>query len=166
MTSACNIASIPFKRLVDEHVPQRSPRSPQDTKSLFSHARQKATADMASVTEEIISRQSEILSRKHDIAVWQVSIRASAYWTIARKLMRPPLSLTMQRKIHAAEKLIAGLQEQVDGLVREAREKQDIERELEGQMNAMLTAERLSEREWAALGNCLDHLDLSSSESR
>ena len=67
----------------------------------------------------------------------------------------------MQRKIHAAEKLIASMQEQVDGLVREAREKQDVERELEGQCNAMMTAERLSEREWAALGSCLDHLDLS-----
>lgn len=53
---------------------QRSPpRSPHETKILYEHALQKAVTETASVTDEIISRQSEILARKHDIAVWQVS---------------------------------------------------------------------------------------------
>lgn len=32
----------------------------------------------ASVTEEIILRQTEILNRKHDIAIWQASTKESS----------------------------------------------------------------------------------------
>lgn len=51
---------------------QSPPRSPHDTKVLYENAVQKAVHSTAAVTDEIITRQSEILARKHDIAVWQV----------------------------------------------------------------------------------------------
>lgn len=55
------------------------PRSPYDTKVLYEHALQKAVTETATVTDEIIARQSEILARKHDIAVWQVSLKCDPF---------------------------------------------------------------------------------------
>lgn len=61
-------------------ISQKSPpRSPYETKVLYEHALQKAVTETASVTDEIIARQSEILARKHDIAVWQVSLKCDAF---------------------------------------------------------------------------------------
>ncbi|KAK9895828.1 hypothetical protein P389DRAFT_210687 [Cystobasidium minutum MCA 4210] len=123
---------------VSFHRHKSPPRSPHDTKLLYEHALQKAVTDTAIVTDEIIARQSEILARKHDIAVWQ-------------------------RRIHAAEKIISSLQEQVDVLVVEAREKQDAEKELHCQRDAMMANDGISEKEWAALNAVLADLDVNKS---
>lgn len=73
-----------------------------------------------------------------------------------------PLILAFfKRKIHAAEKIIATLQEQVDVLVVEAREKQDTEKELTCERNAMMSNSGISEKEWAALTAVLADLDIN-----
>jgi hypothetical protein len=56
-----------------------------------------------------------------------------------------------QRKIQAAERIIASLQDQVDVLVVEAREKQSAEKELTCQRDAMMANGAISEKEWSAL---------------
>lgn len=137
------------------------PRSPHDTKLLYEHALQKAVTDTATVTDEIIARQSEILARKHDIAVWQVS--STSRFHLALQSVQTLTQPLLQRKIHAAEKIISNLQEQVDVLVVEARGKQDTEKELHCQRDAMMTNHGISQKEWAALNAVLADLDANKS---
>lgn len=53
------------------------------------------------------------------------------------------------------------MQDQVDCLVKTAREKQMTEKELAAERDAMLVLDKLTETEYTALGHCLESMDLS-----
>ena len=52
------------------------------------------------------------------------------------------------------------MQDQVDCLVKTARDRQITEKELAAERDAMLTLDSLTEKEYTALGHCLEAMDL------